>query len=69
MSDLQDCIANTSVKAFNSGYLQGAWDERQRIVELIEQVANNHNTSEDEKLLAASHTSYQLIALIKGEQK
>lgn len=35
MSDLQDIIANTSVKAFNSGYLQGAYDERLRIIEII----------------------------------
>lgn len=37
MSDLQDVIASTSVKAFNSGYLQGAWDERMRIVQIIEE--------------------------------
>lgn len=57
MSDLQDVIASTSVKAFNSGYLQGAWDERMRIIKLLEQ------------LMATSPLTADIIALIKGEQK
>lgn len=35
MSDLQDTIANAGIKAFNSGYLAGAYDERLRIIDLI----------------------------------
>lgn len=61
MSDLQDVIASTSVKAFNSGYLQGAWDERMRIVQIIEE---QPRLMHDELINGAA-----LIALIKGEQK
>ena len=60
MSDLQDCIASTSVKAFNSGYLQGALDGRQRTIKLLE----NHEHIWRERVAYEA-----LIALIKGEQK
>lgn len=33
---LQEIIANNSVRAFNSGYLSGAYDERLRLVELAQ---------------------------------
>lgn len=71
MSDLQDAIVRTSVKAFNSGYLQGAWDERQRIIGLLEPLAKHDEFCaqgcypED-----CSAPNYEhAIELIKGEQK
>jgi hypothetical protein len=36
MSDLQDIIVNSSIKAFKNGYHFGANKEQQRIVELID---------------------------------
>ena len=59
MSDLQDVIASTSVKAFNSGYLQGARDERQRIIKLLE----------NRQLIFRDPVAYDAFtALITGEE-
>jgi hypothetical protein len=37
MSDLQDIIATTSIRAFKSGYSFGRKEEQQNIVKLLEQ--------------------------------
>lgn len=56
---LQEIIANNSVRAFNSGYLSGAHDERVRLVEL----ANSYKNKPD-------FTIDNLITLVlDGEQK
>jgi hypothetical protein len=36
MSDLQEIIVSSSIKAFNQGYANGAYDERLRILELVD---------------------------------
>jgi hypothetical protein len=43
MSDLQDAIAATCVKAFNQGYARGADDERERVLRLAKEASiSNH---------------------------
>lgn len=73
MSNLQDIIADTSVKAFNSGYLQGAWDERMRITkaladyfEITQEPDDEGNVTEN---LEWDRGFQAAMALIKGEQK
>lgn len=76
MSDLQDLIARNAVMAYNQGVERGAAEERERIVSLLQQLAN--------KLDALRPASYKLVAdkmdlrivtinnvikLIKEEQK
>ena len=55
MSDLQDIIVTSSVKAFNSGLAHGVTQERDRIIQLLEE--NDHYSVD------------WLIELIKGELK
>lgn len=58
MSDLQDLIARNAVMAYNQGVERGATEERERIIELLE---------EDGYMIESDKN--HAIALIKGEQK
>lgn len=77
MSDLQDLIATNAVRAYNEGFERGVASEQERIVELLNKVAiQQHKVIEfnpDRKDASGRETviatTYQLIALIKGEQK
>lgn len=70
MSDLQDLIATNAVRAYNEGFERGAVEERDRIIELLEPLAEHSELCE----LGCypedcSADSYQYaIQLIKGEQ-
>ncbi len=73
MSEMQTLIHKSSVVAYN----QGAKDERDRIIKELEQVAiqqqkvlefNPERKDKSGREFAIA-TTYQLIALIKGEQK
>lgn len=63
MSDLQDTIANAGIKAFNSGYLAGAYDERLRIIDLIR---ITYTDSKHEEWGSLEWTQ-DIIKLIQGE--
>ena len=77
MSDLQDIIVSSSVKAFNSGLAHGVIQERERILEAVEQWRKDLLEEEpysDEELAQSRDEGYArnfefLIDLIKGEQK
>ena len=77
MNDLQDLIATNAIRAYNQGFSRGETSERERIIELLDQVAiQQHKVIEfnpDRKDASGRETviatTYQLIALIKGKQK
>jgi len=74
---INELIVTSSVHAFNSGVESGRALERDRIVQQLEQVAIGQQKVLDfnskRKDASGRHivvaTTYQLIALIKGEQK
>lgn len=72
MSDLQDIIVSSSVKAFNSGLAHGVVQERERIVELL--IANK--VLREDALGSLVFVNCDTLAveyleesLIRGEQK
>ena len=74
---INELIATSSVHAFNSGVQSGRALEQERIIHLLEQVAigqqkvldfNSKRKDASGRHIVVS-TTYQLIALIKGEQK
>jgi hypothetical protein len=77
MSSINELIATSSVHAFNSGIQSGKALEQERIIYLLEQVAKGQQKVLDfnPKRKDASGrgtvvaTTYQLIALIKEQQK
>lgn len=77
MSDLQDLIATNAVKAYNQGFERGEASERERIVALLIGVAVDQDallelsrTKEQTAVIkTVIATTYQLMALIRGEQK
>jgi hypothetical protein len=58
MSDLQEIIVSSSIKAFNQGYANGAYDERLRILEAVD----TYKSKPD-------FTLENLKSLITGDQK
>ena len=69
MSDLQDIIVTSSVKAFNSGLAHGVIQERERIVQLLWRNSSHYGCDWTCIAECDSPTFVQLIELIKGEQK
>ena len=67
MSDLQDIIVTSSVKAFNSGLAHGVIQERERIIKLLEEYL--HKLLHNHGLVIIPEQFESLISLIKGEQK
>ena len=74
---INELIATSSVHAFNSGVESGRAMEQERIIQQLEQVAigqqkvldfNSKRKDASGRHIAVA-TIYQLIALIKGEQK
>lgn len=63
MSDLQDIIARTSVKAFNSGTDFGKRQEQERIIGLL----TNLRAQAQKRKLSQSVNINAVIAIIKGE--
>jgi hypothetical protein len=58
MSDLQEIIVSSSIKAFNQGYANGAYDERLRILEVVDTYKSKPDL-----------TLENLKSLITGDQK
>ena len=46
MSDLQDAIVSTSVKAFNEGYRRGLVDGQQKVMAIVAELAYPDNIGE-----------------------
>lgn len=74
MSDLQDIIVTSSVKAFNSGLAHGVNQERERIIELLQHRVDKLETMRPESYKSVADkmdlritTTNNLIKLIKGE--
>tara|TARA_R110000803_G_scaffold12165_5_gene35454 strand:+ start:1984 stop:2214 length:231 start_codon:yes stop_codon:yes gene_type:complete len=74
---INELIATSSVHAFNSGVASGRALEQERIIDLLEQIAiqqqkvldfnsKRKDASGRETVIA---TTYQLIALVKGQQQ
>ena len=60
MSDINELIASSSIRAFNSGLATGVVQERERIIKLLE------DYSDGELLVVPTG---EISALTKGEQK
>lgn len=56
MSDLQDAIVSTSVKAFNEGYRRGLTDGQQKVMEIVAQLAYPDDIGE--KVYVSDLTEY-----------
>ena len=69
MSDLQDIIVSSSVKAFNSGLAHGVIQERERIVKLLEDNASHYGCAYDCPQPCDAPAFHKFLALIKGELK
>ena len=71
MSDLQDIIVSSSVKAFNSGLAHGVIQERERIVELLKlnQIDTSKSPMSADTQVLWHEIRLLLAELIKGEQK
>lgn len=67
MSDLQDIIVSSSVKAFNSGLAHGVIQERERIIALLDSL--DISFTEYEGTCHGAGDALDLIELIKGDQK
>jgi hypothetical protein len=66
MSDLQDVIVSSSIRAFNAGLATGIIQEKERIINLLETAALN---AYDDGPVTMNDGIKACIALIKGEQK
>lgn len=66
MSDLQDIIVTSSVKAFNSGLAHGVIQERERIIKLLEEAREAQPCGCDD---CGDHVWGKAIELIKGDQE
>jgi hypothetical protein len=65
VSDLQDIIVTSSVKAFNSGLAHGVIQERERIIELLD----GNVCDEDFCVHDRCFFTLETIELIQEEQK
>ena len=64
MSDLQDVIVSSSIRAFNAGLATGILQEKERIINLLETSALN---AYDDSPVTMNDGILACIALIKGD--
>lgn len=56
MSDLQDAIVSTSIKAFNEGYRRGLIEGQQKVMEIVQKLAYPDDIGE--KVYVSDLTEY-----------